>query len=132
LPKEALSGFGVKDGVWVVSYSLVIPLAVILRKNLLDIGYQKAISTNQGRKADLLYEFITGVEFRQQVESLVEVYLEMQSQLDKEKVAFERIWKSRESQIKRLISGTVNIYGGAQGLVGSSMPQIKGLELIEE
>lgn len=132
LPKEAASGFGVKDGVWVVSYSLVIPLAFVLRKNLLDVGYQKAISTNQGRKADLLYDFITSVEFRQQVEALVEVYLEMQSQLDKERLAFERIWKNRESQIKRLISSTVNIYGRAQGLVGSSMPQIKGLDLLED
>ena len=131
LPKEAESGFGVKDGVWIVNYNLIIPLAVILRKSLLDVGYQKAISTNQGRKADLLYEFITGTEFRQQVEALVEVFSEMQDQLNKEKVAFEKIWKNREGQIKRLVSSTVNIYGGAQGLVGSSMPQIKGLELLE-
>lgn len=131
LPKEAENGFGVKEGVWVVNPNLIIPLAVMLRKNLLDVGYQKAISTNQGRKADLLYEFITGTEFRQQVEALVEVFQEMQDQLNKEKVAFEKTWKSREGQIKRLISSTVNIYGGAQGLAGSSMPQIKGLELLE-
>lgn len=131
LPREAENGFGLKDGVWIVSHSLVLPLAIMIRKNLLDVGYQKALSVNQGRKADLVYEFITGNEFRQQVESLVEVFKEMQDQLSREKIALEKIWKSREGQIKRLISGTVNIYGGAQGLVGSSMPQIKGLELIE-
>ena len=131
LPKEAENGFGLKEGVWLVTHGLVIPLAIMIRKNLLDVGYQKALSINQGRKADLVYDFITGNEFRQQVESLVEVFKEMQDQLFKEKTAFEKIWKSREGQIKRLISGTVNIYGGAQGLVGSSMPQIKGLELLE-
>ena len=131
LPKEAENGFGLKDGVWIVSLSLVLPLAIMIRKNLLDVGYQRALSVNQGRKADLVYGFITGNEFRQQVESLVEVFKEMQDQLSREKIAFEKIWKSREGQIKRLISGTVNIYGGAQGLVGSSMPQIKGLDLIE-
>jgi len=131
LPKEAENGFGLKEGVWLVTHGLVIPLAIMIRKNLLDVGYQKALSVNQGRKADLVYSFITGNEFRQQVESLVEVFKEMQDQLFKEKTAFEKIWKSREGQIRRLISGTVNIYGGAQGLVGSSMPQIKGLELLE-
>jgi len=130
LPKEAEKGLGIKENVWVVSYDLFIPLAIALRKNLLDVSYQKAISLNRGRKADLLYEFITGNEFRQQVEALVEVYQEMKEQLDKERVAFERIWKTRDSQIKRLITSTINIYYGASGLVGSSMPQIKGLELL--
>lgn len=131
LPKEAINGFGLKEGVWVVNYDLFVPLAIALRKNLLDVGYQKAISVNQGRKADLIFEFITGNEFRQQVEALVEVYKEMKDQIDKERMAYERIWKSREGQIKRLISSTINIYSKAAGLVGSSMPQIKGLELLE-
>lgn len=131
LPKEAENGIGLKDGVWIANYNLFLPLAISLRKNLLDVAYQKALQVNQGRKADLLYEFITGNEFRQQVESLVEVYLEMQEQLNKERISFEKNWKVREGQIRRLISNTINIYGGAQGLVGSSMPQIKGLELLE-
>lgn len=131
LPKEAENGIGVKDNVWVVNYNLFLPLAIALRKNLLDVAYQKALQVNQGRKADLLFEFITGNEFRQQVESLVEVYLEMQDQLNKEKMAFEKSWKVREGQVRRLIANTINIYGGAQGLVGSSMPQIKGLEILQ-
>lgn len=131
LPEEANKGLGIKENVWIVNYDLFLPLAIALRKNLLDVGYQKAISVNRGRKADLLYEFITGNEFRQQVEALVEVYKEMKEQLDKERVAFEKIWKIRDSQIKRLITSTINIYYGASGLVGSSMPQIKGLELLE-
>jgi len=130
-PKEVNKGFGLIDNVWVVSFDHFVPLAIALRKNLLDVGYQKALSVNQGRKADLIFEFVTGNEFRQQVEALVEVYMEMKDQIDKEKLAYERLWKSREGQIKRLISSTINIYAKAAGLVGSSMPQIKGLELLE-
>lgn len=131
LPKEAEKGLGLKENVWVVSFDHFLPLAIALRKNLLDVGYQKAISVNQGRKADLLFEFVTGNGFRQQVEALVEVYREMKDQIDREKIAYERIWKGREGQIKRLISSAINIYYGAAGLVGSSMPVIKGLELLE-
>lgn len=131
LPKEAENGFGLKEGVWVVSYSLFLPVAIILRKSLFDVARQKALSANQGKKADLLYEFITGNEFKQQVEAIVEVYQEMNEQISKEKIAFEKIWKNREGQLKRLITSTINIYGSAQGLVGKSMPQIKGLDLLE-
>lgn len=131
LPKEAENGFGLKEGVWVVSYSLFLPVAIILRKSIFDVARQKALSANQGKKADLLYEFITGNEFKQQIESIVEVYQEMNEQISKEKIAFEKIWKNREGQLKRLITGTINVYAGAQGLVGKSMPQIKGLDLLE-
>ena len=132
LPKEAENGFGLKEGVWVVNYNLFLPVAIILRKSLFDVARQKALTANQGRKADLLYEFITGNEFKQQIEALVEVYQEMNDQIAKEKIAFEKIWKNREGQLKRLITGAVNVYAGAQGLVGtSSMPAIKGMELLE-
>lgn len=131
LPAEAQNGLGVKEGVWVVAFSLVLPLAVLIRKNLLEVAYQKVTQKDKGRKADLLYEYITGHEFRQQLEALAEVYQEMQAEISKEKAAFEKIWKARESQIKRLVFSTANIYGGMQGLIGPSNLQIKGLELLE-
>jgi hypothetical protein len=129
LPKELKSLMGLIDGVWVTTYELFIPMATLLRKNLLDIGFQKAVSAHRGDKADLLYEYITGHEFRQQVEALAEVYHEMQEEISKERVAFEKIWKTREGQVKRLSLATANVYGSMQGLVGSSMPQVKGLDL---
>jgi len=130
-PKEIKSGFGLYDGVWITSFDLVIPMATILRKNLLDLGYQKVISTHKGEKKDHLYDYITSHEFRQQVEVLVEVYMEMQSELQKERNAFEKIWKTREGQIRRLITSTANVVGSIQGRVGSSVLQIKGLDLPE-
>ncbi|RJR26071.1 DUF2130 domain-containing protein [Candidatus Microgenomates bacterium] len=131
LPKEAENGMGIKDGVWVVSYSLFIPLAVLLRKNLLEVAYQKVTSADKSRKADLVYEYITGHEFRQQLEALVEVYQQMQEEINKERATFEKVWKVREAQIKRLISSTVNVCGSVQGLVGPATLQVRGLEFLE-
>lgn len=131
MPSEITSGMGIKDGVWVVNFDLVIPLAILLRKNLLDIAYQKAVSLHKGDKAEMLYEYITGHEFRQQVEALVEVYQEMNIQIQKERVSFEKSWKAREMQVRKLILSTANVYGSMQGLVGSSMPSVRGLDLFE-
>lgn len=132
LPEEAMSGFGVKDGIWVCSYELVIPLATILRKNLLDIGYQKALAANKGEKAEVLYNYITSHEFQQQVESVVETYKEMLIQVTKERASFEKSWKAREGQAQRILLSTANIVGSMQGIVGTSLPPIKGLDLLED
>lgn len=131
LPEEAENGMGLKDGVWVCSFAFVLPLATLVRQRLYDVAYQKAVNLHKGDKADLLYEYVTGHAFRQQVEALVEVFTEMQGQLDKERVAFEKQWKQREGQIRRLALSTANIYGSMQGLVGSSLPQVKGLDIGE-
>lgn len=130
-PKTFKSRMELFEGVWVTSYDLMIPLAILLRKNLLDVSFQKALSSSKTGKADLLYDYVTGHEFRQQVEAQIEVYQEMRQQIFKERLAFEKSWKAREEQVNRLFFSAANVVGGVQGLVGSSMPQIKGLELLE-
>lgn len=129
LPKEAQNGFGIIDGVFVCSHTLAIPIAILLRKNLLDVGYQKAITANKGSKAEHLYSYVTSHEFQQQVETIVETYRQMQEQITKERVAFEKSWKQREAQAQKIVLSTANIIGSMQGKVGASMPQIKGLEI---
>ncbi len=128
LPKE-IDGFGLYKGVWVTEPKLAVSVAVALRKNLLDVTYERSIASNKGEKADLLFGYVTSHEFRQRVEALVEVFSEMQSQIVKERIAFEKSWKQRESQLQRLFINTAGMYGEMQGLVGSAMPEIKGLEL---
>lgn len=129
LPKQAEDGLGIVDGVWLCNPKLIVPLAMILRRNLLDIGYQKAISHNKEEKSEFLYTYITSHEFQQQVESILEVYQQMQEQIQKERLSFERSWKQRETQVQKILLGTANIIGSMQGVVGASMPPIKGLEL---
>ncbi len=131
LPKAASEGFGIHDGVWVCGYTLVIPIASILRKNLLDVGFEKAKVAHRGEKADILYDYITSHEFKQQVEALVEVYKEMQLQIVKERTAFEKIWKAREGQLSRLMSSTATVVGSIQGRIGQTALQVKGMDLLE-
>jgi hypothetical protein len=130
LPEEASKGIGSKQGIWITSYQLYLQIATLLRRNLLDIGRQKAIQANSATKAEHLYTYITSHEFRQQVEAMVEIFLDMNSQITKERVALEKIWKQRESQVTRLLMSTSNIVGGLHGS-GAAISQIKGLNLLE-
>lgn len=131
LPAEAQTGLGIKEKVWVCNFSLILPLAELLRSNLYDVARQKASQANSTEKAQLLYSYLTSHEFQQQVESMVEVYKSMQDQLNKERVAYERLWKIRESQIQKVLLNTASIVGSIQGKIGASMPTIKGLEMLE-
>ncbi len=131
LPKEAESGMGVKDGVWIVNFNLFISLARILRDKLTEVAKEKFYAQNKDGKADQLYGYITSHEFKQQVEAILEVYSNMKEQIDRERRAYEKLWAAREVQAERMFRSTARIVGSIQGSVGSSMTQIKGLELLE-
>lgn len=132
MPKQITEDMGVLNGVWICKPNLTIILGTLLRKSLLDAGLQKALAENRGTKAEALFNFVTSHEFVHQIESMVETYQEMASQIIKEKVAFQKIWAQREAQAQSLLLNTANIIGSMQGHIGqASMPKIKGLELLE-
>jgi hypothetical protein len=132
LPKEIKTNLGNVENVWVCDFSLAMVLADILRRKLIDVAREKFIAKNKESKSEAIYDYVTSNEFIQHVESLAEVFNEMQEQIHKEKVAFEKIWKVREAQSQRLFKSTAAIVGEMQGRVGSSsMPAIKGLEVME-
>ena len=130
LPKDMTSDLGMRDGVWICKAALIIPLAQLLREKLYEVAREKSRNAHSTEKAALVYQYVTSHEFQQQVESMVETYINMREQLQKEKTAIERIWKMREGQIERLLKGTANIIGSIEGR-GASMPVIKGLDILE-
>lgn len=131
LPREISGGMGSKDGVYICNYSLVSPLATILREKLFEVAREKFIAQNREEKATIVYEYVTGHEFRQQVEAMVEVFADMQLQIQKERSALEKHWKVREAHIQRLFRSTAHVTGSMRGLIGPSFSQIKGLDFDE-
>jgi hypothetical protein len=77
-PKD-LKCFGELDGVWVCSFSEVLPLTTAMRHTIIRIAEAKKGEENKGEKMQLLYDYLTGNEFRQQMETIVEGFLSMKS-----------------------------------------------------
>ncbi|RYF27530.1 MAG: DUF2130 domain-containing protein [Chloroflexi bacterium] len=115
MPKQIEQDMGQLQGVWICKPKLAIIIGSLLRKSLLDVGRQKAMDENRGDKADALYNFVTSHEFIQQIESMVETYTEMATQVTKERVAYEKLWSQREKQAQKLLLSTANIVGSMQG-----------------
>lgn len=67
---------------------------------------------------EILYAYLSGIEFRQRVEAIVEAFVSMQEDLQEERRSTERRWAKREKTIQRVITNTSGMYGDLQGLVG--------------
>ncbi|MBU4350744.1 DUF2130 domain-containing protein [Patescibacteria group bacterium] len=126
---EDVKGFALRDNVWVCDIKLAVALATALRMNLESVTREKAMSVGKNEKMEILYAYLTGVEFKQRVEAIVEAFSSMDEGLKKERIAYEKIWSEREKQLKKVIGNTVGMYGDLSGLV--TLPQIKRLELGE-
>ena len=126
---EGIKTFGHVDGVWVVSVASYIPLAMTLRQQLVQVTFARSASEGKSEKMEMVYEYLSGDAFRHKVEAIVETFVGMQEQLNKEKRAYARLWKEREKQIERIIENTAGMYGDVRGLIGSAVPEIKALSL---
>ena len=77
----------------------------------------------------LLYDFLTGNEFRLQVEAIVEGFTQMQADLNRERNAMQRHWRQREKQIEKVMISTTQMYGSIRGIAGSAVQSLPLLEL---
>lgn len=128
LPKDQAT-FSLVDGVWVCDFSEFKSLASVLRHGIIQISATRSASENKGEKMHVLYDFLTGNEFRHQIEAIVEGFTSLKSDLDREKRAMQKIWKEREKQIEKVIQNTIGLYGSVRGIAGSSVKAIDSLEL---
>ena len=128
MPQD-LTTFGFKDGIYITSFENFLPIAKILRLKIIELCYAKMAGEGVSDKKEILWKYLTGNEFRQRVESIVEAFNAMKSVMDKEKLYFTKKWASEEKLIDRVITQTIGIHGDLQGLMGSALPQIKSLEM---
>jgi hypothetical protein len=126
-PKE-MSCFGERDGVWICSFSEVVALTSALRHTIIRISETKKAEENKGEKMQMLYSYLTGTEFRQQIETIAEGFLSLKNSITKEKMQMEKIWKEREKQLEKVLMSTSGMYGSIKGIAGSSIGEIPLLE----
>ncbi len=129
---DKVEGFLYKDGVWIVSYKNFLPLAWALRFNLVSLYYERKSSEGKDEKMKVLYQYLTGTEFRSRVEGIVEAFSNLQDELEREKRFFNTKWARQEKEIRKVIDHTHGMYGDLQGVIGNKLPEIKTLELPEE
>jgi hypothetical protein len=125
-PGMKMAGF--RNQVWVTGREFVIPLADSLRAKLIQLFYVKASVQGKDQKIEILYNYLSGTEFKHRVEAIVEAFSNMQAEIEKEKRYFMNKWARDEKNIRQVIDSTYGMHGDLKGIIGSSLPAIAGIE----
>lgn len=73
----------------------------------------------------LLYDYLTGTEFRQNIEAVMEGFVSLKDSITREKIQMEKIWKEREKQLDKVLLNTTQFYGSIKGIAGNAIGDIK-------
>ena len=122
---------GYREGMWVTQQGFVIGLASALRANLIQLYYAKQAAQGKDEKVEILYSYLSGVEFKHRIEAIIEAFSNMQGDIEKEKRYFSSKWARDEKNIRMVIDNTYGMHGDFKGIMGNTLPTIKGLEVPE-
>lgn len=121
---KGMDCFGEKDGVWICSFDEVKAVSYILRDSIIKLAALAKSQDNKGDKMHLLYDYLTSGEFSEQWKAIQEGYMSMRLSIIKERDAMERLWKSREKQLDKVLLNAAGIKGTIIGIAGNDMIQL--------
>ncbi len=126
----SLQHFGELNGVWVASWPCARSIATVLRRVLIETNRARIVSAGQECKKEQVYNYLAGPEFRNRIRGLMEPFIDMQADLEAEKRAYNKHWNKRQKQLDRALSSTTGLYGDLQGIIGSELKEIEGMDLL--
>jgi hypothetical protein len=127
---KGMERMGWVDGIWVCSLEEFKGSASLLRESLIRIHTALQKEENKADKMTLLYNYLTGNEFQMQLRAIVDGFVRMQEELEKEKRSLMAAWKRRQKLIDSVLANTTEMYGALQGIAGSgAIPHIEALAL---
>ncbi|HNH33541.1 MAG TPA: DUF2130 domain-containing protein [bacterium] len=128
LPKE-IKTMGNLDGVWITGFGTAVELAEVLRVGMTELAQTRIAAVGKNEKMEMLYNYLTGNEFRQKMEAVLEAFVQMRGDLDQERRSMEKNWQRREKQIERMMVSMSRMNGDLEGIMGTALPVIPALEL---
>jgi hypothetical protein len=118
LPDD-IERIGQKDGVWICTFAEFKGLALVLRDSIVRVSEAYSSQTNKGEKMQMLYDYLTGKEFSSQCSAIIEGFSDLQKGYIDERNKMERIWKTREKQLEKILLNTNGFIGSIKGISGN-------------
>jgi hypothetical protein len=119
MPRE-MSCFGEKNGIWICNFSEVKALTEALRDGVIRIFQASRNQQNKGDKMQLLYDYLTSSEFSEQWKAIREGFTSMKMSIQRERDVMEKLWKSREKQLEKVLLNAAHIKGSMEGISGQN------------
>ena len=106
-----------KEKILILHPDVVVLVAKILRKELIEISKQVVSKKDQQTKRALLYDYIRGKEFSRDIESISESVNKLLNNQESEISAHKRWWKSRQALYGRIGEFRTNITSSIEAIV---------------
>jgi len=127
-PKD-MDRMGFVDGIWICSYDEFKGSVALIREGLIGIHKASISQENRVDKMSLLYTYFTSSEFSMQLNAIVDGFIQMQDELNKQKRSVMASWKRQQKQIDTVLLNTTGMYGTIKGIAGSAIENVTALEL---
>jgi hypothetical protein len=101
---------------------------------MIKINEAYATQLNKGDKMHILYDYLTGNEFKLQIGAIIDGFTSLHTGYINEKKAMERIWKEREKQLEKVLLNTNHFIGSIKGIASvdiNQLPDETSMKLIE-
>ena len=128
---DGVKRFDQKDGVWVGDYESIVGLGLLLRNTLLELSAVRSSMVGKQGKKEILWNYLTSVEFRQRLEAVYDSYEQAKTYLEKEKEFFRRKWAREEKNTELLMENLTGMHGDLEAIIGKSLPEVKGKALLD-
>jgi hypothetical protein len=129
LPNDMKSSGAYRNGIWVTKQESVVAMASVLRAKLIQLFIAKNANDGKDEKMNILFTYLSGTEFKNRTEAMLEAWSGMQEDIEKEKRYFSGKWARDDKRIRQVIDNTLGMRGDLEGIMGNSLPEIKTLEL---
>lgn len=131
MPKGVTEPFTRMGDIWVITPQVLRPMAETLRVILLESHKLRQANVGRDEKIEQLYNYLASPAFAQRMRTVIETFSTMQSELESEKRAIQKIWTKRQVQIERALRSMTTVVGELQGIAQESLPDLRQIDALE-
>ena len=129
LPKD-LQTFDHMDGSLGDRAALCVPVAIACGSRLLRCGRPGLRERDSRPRWNSMYQYLTGPRFKHRIEAIVERFIDMQADLERERRSITKQCRpSAMSRSDRVMEATAGMYGDLQGIAGKAIEEIEILAM---
>ena len=131
MPKGVTEPFTRIGDIWVISPQVLRPMAETLRVIILESHKLRQANVGRDEKIEQLYNYLASPTFAQRMRTVLDTFATMQTELESEKRAMQKIWARRQVQIDRASKSMTTVVGELQGITLDSLPGLSQIESLD-
>ncbi len=128
---QGVSNFATRSEIWMSDYPSMMGLALLLRDSLLKVAAVKQSVVGKQDKKEILWNYLTGIEFKQRLDAVNEAIIQREQILAKEQKWFMNKWAAEKKSLELLRDNLIGMHGDLQGIMGKSLPEMEELVKLE-